>query len=77
MPHYENTVRAGALALLCFTDKSTAEISRLTKIGEHHLRTLKSTAIERGFDPSAGCQIFERFVEDAPCSGCPKEITPI
>ena len=77
MPRYENTVCAGALVLLCFTDKSTAEISQLTKIGEHRLHILKSTAIKHGFDPSAGCQIFEYFVEDAPCSGRPKEITPI
>lgn len=76
MPRHENTIRAGALTLLCFTDMSTAMVSRLTGINEHRLRTLKSNAIERGFDPRVDCRIYERFVEDSPRSGRPKKTTP-
>ena len=74
MPRHENTVGAGALILLCFTDMSIAKISRLTGINKRYLRILKSTAIERRFDLSVDCQIYEHLVEDSPCSSCPKEI---
>lgn len=52
-------------------------VSRLTGIAESRLRKLKSTAFERGFDPQKDARIYERFVEDAPRLGRPREITPI
>ena len=77
MPRHENTVRATALALVCYTQMSMCEIARLTGMTESRVRQLKRTAFARGFDPSKDARIYERFVEDAPRSGRPKEITPI
>jgi hypothetical protein len=55
---------------------SICEIVRLMGMTESRVWQLKNTAFEHGFDPTKDAQIYERFVEDAPQSGRPKEITP-
>ena len=77
MPCHENTIRATALVLVCYTQMSICEIAQLTGMTESRVWQLKNTAFKHGFDPSKDAQIYECFVEDAPQSGRLKEITPI
>jgi hypothetical protein len=75
MPHHELAVRIQALTLLFFTQMSKALICRLTGISERSLTRLRESAIKRGFNPDHDSRILAEYVEDAPRSGRPKQIS--
>lgn len=74
MPYYPVTVRAQALTLLAI-GWSIPQVQQYLDMPKSTVESIKRRARQRGYDSQANNRIELQFVEDAPRSSRPKEIT--
>ena len=74
MPFYPIGVRVQAVTLMAL-GFDIQHIEDITSMSSWTIKRWFKIAKERGFNPEIDKQVLTEYVEDAPQSGCPKEIT--
>ena len=72
---HNSGTRVQALALVEYGIPSRL-VADVTGLSQRSVIRLQRTARQRGYDPQVSKVLLTKYVEDAPRSGCPKEITP-